>query len=193
MTMLIAICSLLFLVGAVTGYLLRIKIFLIELAILLVATAPSALYLESSVTYAVVTMMITQLSLQLGYLAGLSLRAFFVSKTKTIADIYFEAAYPKAIACFGGLGAFALLAWHLNDFAGAALIIFLMTAVFTNLSIIKVRIDQGYFGSTADDAVELILFILRSKNKSKLPPGTAVAPSYGSPKSIPEATAAATP
>jgi len=77
----------------------------------------------------------------------------------------------QSISAGCGLLVLGLIATYLLEFSTAILSIFLGIAVFGHIGLTNLRVRNGSFGSNAQEAEEIISYILDHHQKTGLPPG----------------------
>jgi hypothetical protein len=126
-----------------------------------------------------------KLSLTIGFgaLLGALIAAFLLvrgrgeeSASKLPSDIvsenYFSENGRLWLMAGGGICLFGFIAVAMSDLAASALCFVLGVATLSHYLLTKLRVERGFFGSNASEALELISFITDHANRTGLPPGS---------------------
>lgn len=98
------------------------------------------------------------------------------SKTTTtssvLAERYLAKGYLSSLLCSSGMVLLAMTAIYIGDFSTTILCVIAALLINTDRLLTEFRVRRGYFGSNMDEAIELIAFAIKEREREGGPPNT---------------------
>jgi uncharacterized membrane protein YciS (DUF1049 family) len=99
-------------------------------------------------------------------------------KNRAVTETYGDEVRISSSIALGTLFPLAAVLWSVGETSGAILSLVGGCIVVAHLILTRYRVSRGLFGSNAQEATELIQFIVRCTHRSGGPPGTRLSKAY---------------
>jgi hypothetical protein len=99
-------------------------------------------------------------------------------KANVVAQNYLKKLQSSSIAAGLAFLVIGVVIWRIGDLVGCGALIFLTACLLANILITRYRVGRGLFGSTPQEAYELISFMIEQTDVKGRPPGSRVSLPY---------------